>query len=57
LPDGRVEAYAIGTPEQLASFRQALENGPSSGSVSEVVEQPDTIQSQYESSFTITYDA
>jgi acylphosphatase len=57
LRDGRVEAYAIGTPEQLANFRRALENGPSAASVKKVIEEPDTIHPQYANSFTITYDA
>jgi acylphosphatase len=56
LPDGRVEAYAIGTPAQLANFRQALETGPSAARVRKVVEEPETIKPQYEDSFTITYD-
>jgi acylphosphatase len=57
LRDGRVEAYAIGTPEQLSNFRTALENGPSAASVMKVVEEPDTIHPQYADSFTITYEA
>ena len=57
LRDGRVEAYAIGTPEQLANFRLALENGPTAASVMKVIEEPDTIQPQYADAFVITYDA
>lgn len=57
LRDGRVEAYAIGTPQQLANFRLALENGPSAAAVMKVAEEPDTIHSQYANCFTITYDA
>ena len=57
LRDGRVEVYAIGTPEQLSNFRLALENGPGAANVMKVVEEPDTIHPQYTDSFTITYDA
>ena len=39
LPDGRVETYAIGAPEQLAQLRTALERGPWGASVSEVKEE------------------
>ena len=56
LPDGRVEAYAIGTHEQLANFRQALETGPSAAHVRKVAEEPEMIEPQYEDSFTIAYD-
>jgi acylphosphatase len=55
LPDGRVEVYAIGTPDQLAKLRSALERGPWGASVSEVQEEPAAIDSQYERGFVITY--
>jgi acylphosphatase len=55
LPDGRVEVYAIGTPEQLGKLRSALERGPWGASVSEVQEEQATIDSQYEHGFVITY--
>jgi acylphosphatase len=57
LRDGRVEAYAIGTPTQLAKFRAELLRGPLAASVMKVIEEEDTIQTQYETSFAITYDA
>jgi acylphosphatase len=57
LRDGRVEAYAIGTPEQLSNFRLALEIGPGAANVMKVDEEPDTIHPQYADCFTITYDA
>ena len=55
LPDGRVEVYAIGPPEQLAKLRSALERGPWGASVSEVQEEQAAIDSQYEDDFVITY--
>ena len=55
LPDGRVEAYAIGTPDQLAELRAALERGPWGATVSEVEEEQATIDSNYQLGFVITY--
>jgi acylphosphatase len=55
LPDGRVEAYAVGTPKQLASFRAALERGPQGASVSEVREQGAAIDPTYADDFIITF--
>lgn len=55
LRDGRVEVYAIGTAEQLAKLRAALDRGPSSASVSEVAEQSANIDPQYAHGFVITY--
>lgn len=57
LRDGRVEAYAIGTEEELASFRSALERGPRFSGVAEVREEPAGLDPHYEDDFTITYDA
>jgi acylphosphatase len=57
LRDGRVEAYAIGTLEQLASFRAALEHGPRFSSVAEVHEEAARLDPQYANDFSITYDA
>ncbi len=57
LRDGRVEAYAIGTPTQLAKFRAALERGPRLSSVSEVREESAVIDPQYTNEFVTTYDA
>jgi acylphosphatase len=54
LRDGRVEAYAIGTPEQLAQFRARLEKGPRLSSVDSVAEQSADIDSQYASGFVTT---
>src|SRR6267154_6115654 len=45
LPDGRVEAYAIGTPDQLAKLRSILERGPWGATVSEVREEQAAVDS------------
>ena len=55
LPDGRVEVYAIGTAEQLATLRSALERGPWGASVSEVKEEHAPIDSSHANGFAITY--
>ena len=55
LRDGRVEAYAIGTPEQLAQFHARLEKGPRLSSVRSVAEQPADIDTQYASGFITTH--
>ena len=54
LRDGRVETYAIGTPEQLAQFRARLEKGPRLSHVDSVAEQSADIDSQYTSDFITT---
>jgi acylphosphatase len=55
LPDGRVEAYAIGTPDQLAKLRSVLERGPWGATVSEVKEEQAAIDSNYADGFVINY--
>jgi acylphosphatase len=55
LPDGRVEVYGIGAPDQLAKLRSALERGPWGASVSEVKEEQAAIDPNYELGFVITY--
>ena len=55
LPDGRVEAYAVGTPDQLAKFRSILERGPLGATVSEVKEEQAAVDPNYEEGFGITY--
>jgi acylphosphatase len=54
LRDGRVEAYAIGSPEQLAQFRARLEKGPRLSIVRSVAEESAEIDSQYTSGFVTT---
>jgi acylphosphatase len=51
LRDGRVEAYAVGTPDQLAQFRARLEKGPRLSNVEFVAEQSVDIDSQFASGF------
>ncbi|MGA9885189.1 MAG: acylphosphatase [Candidatus Acidiferrales bacterium] len=57
LFDGRVEAYAIGTKDQLKDFRSMLERGPRAASVSGVSEEDASVQAEYSSGFSIEYDA
>ena len=54
LRDGRVEAYAIGTPDKLAQFRARLEKGPRLSSVDNVAEQSADIDAQFTSGFYTT---
>jgi acylphosphatase len=56
LRDGRVEAYAIGTDEQLGEFLQALQRGPRGAAVKTVTEEPAQMDVQHEFGFTITRD-
>lgn len=53
--DGSVEVYAIGKPEQLKTLRAALEKGPLMSDVSEVQEEPDSVDSRYLGNFTIEF--
>jgi acylphosphatase len=55
LPDGRVEAYAIGTPQELAQFRSDLKRGPWGATVTEVREEHAAIDPNYAHGFVITY--
>ena len=55
LPDARVEAYAIGTQDQLAKLQSVLERGPWGATVSEVKEEHAAIDPEYESGFVIIY--
>ena len=56
LRDGRVEAYAIGTAEQLARFRAAVEKGPRGAMVHGVVEELAGVDPRFDVDFSITYD-
>ncbi len=53
LRDGRVEVLAIGTPETLQLARQGLQKGPMMSRVAEVVEEPTTLDTRYDSDFTV----
>jgi acylphosphatase len=56
LRDGRVEVYALGSAEQLAGMRAALERGARFSSVTEVREEPAQTDPKYAKEFIITYD-
>jgi len=51
--DGRVEVFAMASPQQLAEFRALLRRGPRFASVSEVQEEPSTPDPRYEGGFFI----
>jgi acylphosphatase len=53
LRDGRVEVFAVGTPQQHQELRAVLERGPRLSSVTEVLEEPATPDRQYEGDFFI----
>jgi acylphosphatase len=53
LRDGRVEVFAMATPQQLAEFRAQLQRGPRFSSVSAVQEEPSAPDPRYESGFFI----
>jgi len=53
LRDGRVEVFAMGTGEQHIELRKLLDRGPLGSDVTEVLEEPATIESQYEGGFVI----
>ncbi|HUI53223.1 MAG TPA: acylphosphatase [Terriglobales bacterium] len=57
LGDGRVEVYAIGSADQLARLRTALESGPRGAMVSEIEEEPALFDRQYDGEFRITYES
>lgn len=57
LWDGRVEVFAVGTPEQHKELRRSLERGPFGSEVTEVREEPAAMESQYESGFVINPSA
>jgi len=56
LRDGRVEVYAIGTPENLARLRTILEHGPRGAMVQHVVEECAELDPKFAEEFSITYD-
>jgi acylphosphatase len=55
LPDGRVEAYAIGSVGQLGDFAQELLRGPTLASVTDVSEVEAEILSAYRSGFSVVF--
>jgi acylphosphatase len=57
LSDGRVEVYAIGPDQSLATLRAELMRGPRGSEVSGVVEEEASVDTQFAESFSIEYDA
>ena len=55
--DGRVEVFAMGSPEQLQQMRAALDKGPLMSRVNNVTEEPDTVETQYLGNFEIAITA
>jgi acylphosphatase len=56
LINGRVEVYAIGSAEALASFRAALTRGPHSAEVSDVEADDRPIDKRYAGNFSVEHD-
>jgi len=57
LYDGRVEVFAMATPQQHSELRTMLERGPHLSSVSEVREELAVPDAQYEGGFVINPSA
>ena len=57
LRDGRVEAFAMGTPQQHVEFRAILERGPRFASISAVQEEAAAPDPRYEGGFDIISSA
>ena len=55
LSDGRVEVFAVGTPQQHQELRTILERGPRFSSVSEVREEPAISEVQDRTGFFIDH--
>jgi acylphosphatase len=53
LRDGRVEVFAMATPQQHTELRAMLQRGPRFSSVSEVQEEVAILDLQYEGRFVI----
>ncbi len=51
--DGRVEVFAMGSPERLGQLRVALERGPMMSDVASLNEEPDAVDARYAGIFTI----
>jgi len=51
--DGRVEVFAMGTPERLGQLRVALERGPMMSEVADLNEEQDAVDTRYVGIFTI----
>lgn len=55
--DGRVEVFAMGTPQQHAELRTLLERGPRFSSVTEVQEEATAPEARYDGEFVINPSA
>jgi acylphosphatase len=55
LPDGRVEAYAVGSASKLDEFRSQLECGPQGASVAGVAEEVAPLLQDFAKGFSIEY--
>lgn len=53
LRDGRVEVYAVGPAETLASLRRELERGPRSAAISGVTEEEAELDPKFARQFSI----
>ena len=53
LRDGRVEVFAVGTPQQHAELLSILERGPRFAGVGGVHEEPAALDQQYDGQFVI----
>lgn len=56
LGDGRVEAYAIGSPKALKDFRRELKRGPMGAMVDDVSEDEAEVDPQLANRFTIEHE-
>jgi acylphosphatase len=56
LRDGRVEAYAIGSPKAVKDFRRELERGPTGAVVDDVSEDDAEVDPQFAKRFTIEHE-
>jgi acylphosphatase len=57
LWDGRVEVFAMGTPQQHGELRRLLERGPVGSEVTEVQEEPTAPESEFDGGFVINPSA
>jgi acylphosphatase len=57
LSDGRVEVFAMGTPQQHKELRALLERGPRFSGVTEVREEPAAAEAEYDGGFFINTSA
>jgi acylphosphatase len=53
--DGRVEVMAMGEPDKLRLLRKELKKGPMMARVTEVNEEPATVDASYSENFTVEY--